>query len=328
LCPTLRLIPPNFSRLRQAHHEFQHTIMPYAPIWESIRPGSMFLELTGTSRIFGPPIDTAVRIGRELTSRQGLNSVIGLAGSKLVSQLAATTLERPPQIFSIRIGSEQPFLAPLSTALLPGLHHAQASQVRRRLDDLNLRTLGSIAAVSPPHLELAFGSAACWLHNWALGIDPSPVRSPLEQPAIERSTGVDPGEVDDQRLLGRLYGLLEQLCAMLRQRQRICRRLSLTIRYSDHDERTVHEVLPRGTCWEADLHPVLIRLFMRGFRRRVRLQRMTLQIDHLGPPVQQLSLFEEPASDTSPAHYRLSLALDRIRAKFGENAISWGRTSP
>lgn len=325
VCPGLRLIPPDSLRLRAAHCELQHTILPFAPVWEPIRPGSLFLDLTGTTRLFGSSVDTAARIGRELTHQQGLHSVIGLAGNKLVSQLAATTLERAPQVFSIHPGSEQPFLAPLPATLLPGLHRAQASQVLRRLDDLNLRTLGSIAAVSLAQLQSAFGASAGLLHNWALGIDPSPVRPPVEQPAIEQSIRLDPDEVDDQLLLRRLYGLLEHLCSALRQQRRVCRRILLTIRHSDHHEQVAHQMLPRGTYWEADLQPVLTRLFVRCFRRRVRLQRMTLQASHLEPPAEQLSLFDEPAT-VQPAHHRLSLALDRIRAKFGERVVSWGRT--
>lgn len=326
LCPGLRLVPPDSSRLWTAHRELQRTILSLAPAWESIRPGSLFLDLTGTTRLFGAPLDTAARLGRELLHRQGWNSVIGLAGSKLVSQLAATTLERPPQVFSIHHGSEPPFLAPLPPTVLPGLNRARASQVLRRLDDLNLRTLGSIAAVSIAHLESAFGATAGFLHNWALGIDPSPVRQPIAQPAIERSIDLDPDEVDDQLLRRRLYGLLEHLCATLRQQRRVCRRVMLVIRYSDHHEEAAQQMLHHSTCWEADLQPVLTGLFTRCFRRRIRLQRMTLRVDRLGSPAEQLSLFEEPESLAQSAHHRLSLALDRLRMKFGERAVSWGKT--
>jgi DNA polymerase-4 len=326
ICPGLRLVPPDPSRQWTAHDELQRTILSLAPAWESIRPGSLFLDLTGTNRLFGAPIDTAARIGRELRHRQGWNSVIGLAGSKLVSQLAATTLERPPQVFSIHHGSEQPFLAPLPPTVLPGLDRAQASQVLRRLDDLNLRTLGSIAAVSLAHLESVFGTTAGFLRNWALGIDPSPVRQPTEQPAIERSMTIDPDEVDDQLLLGHLYKLLERLCTTLRQQRRVCRRMKLAIRYSDHHEHAAQQRLDHGTFWEADLQPVLTSLFTRCFRRRIRLQRMILRVDCLGSPAEQLSLFEESEPLVQPAHHRLSLALDRIRMKFGERAVSWGKT--
>jgi DNA polymerase IV len=326
LCPRLRVVPPDLAHVRAAQRELHRTIAPLAPVWEPIGPGSLFVDLTGTSRLFGPSIDTAARLAREVTHQQHLDSVIGLAGSKLVSHLAAVTLERPSQLLSVHPGSEQPFLAPLPTTLLPGLHRTQASHVLRRLDDLNLGTLGAIAAVSRAQLELALGTTAGVLHDWALGIDSSPVRPPVEHPSIERSLMLNPDEIDDPLLLGRLYGLLEHLCATLRQQRRVCRRLLLTVRHSDHHEQTSRQMLLHGTCWEADLRPVLTRVFTNCFRRRVRLQRLTLRMDHLEPLAEQLSLFSGAASAAPPAHHRLSMALDGIRTKFGEQAVSWGRT--
>jgi DNA polymerase-4 len=326
LCPSLRLVPPDSSLTQAAHHELQQTILHFAPAWESIRPGSLFLDLTGTNRLFGHPIETAARLERELTAKWGWHSIIGLAGNKLVSQLAATQPGQPPQMRSIYAGSEQQFLAPLPATLLPGLHRLQASHILRRLDDLNLRTLGSIADVSPVQLESVFGAAGMLLHNWALGIDPSPVRPRIEQPVIEQSITLDPDEIDDQLILGRLYRLIERVCATLRQQRRVCRRLSLAVRHSDHAEQRAQQILPHGTYWEADLQPVLAQLLVRCFRRRVRLQRVTLRVDRLEPPAEQLLLFDESAALAKPASHRLSLALDAIRTKFGDGAVSWGRT--
>ncbi|HMS84817.1 MAG TPA: hypothetical protein PKD12_14290 [Nitrospira sp.] len=99
ICPGLRVIPPDASLLHTAHRELQQRIAGIAPAWESIRPGSLFLDLTGTTRLFGPPLDIATRISRELIDQQGWPSLIGLAGNKLVSQLAATTLAKPPPSF-------------------------------------------------------------------------------------------------------------------------------------------------------------------------------------------------------------------------------------
>jgi DNA polymerase-4 len=325
MCPALRIVPPDPSRVLAAHRELEQRVFPCAPAWESIRPGSLFLDFTGTTRLFGPPIDTAARIGRELTRQHGWESVIGLAGSKLVSELAAATLKRPPQVLWIHSGSEPPFLAPLPTMLLPGLSRTSTSLIVQRLEDLNLRTLGAIASVSLAQLQTVFGTSAVLLHDWALGIDPSPVHPPSAQPVIERTLPLDPDEVDDAVLLGRLYGLLETLCATLRQQQRVCRRLRLSLRHSDHVEKAAYERLPHGTWWEAELQPVLIRLFYRCLRRRVRVTRLTLQIDRLDLPAEQLSLFNERGS-VPPASHRLSTALDAIRAKFGEHVLHWGKT--
>jgi DNA polymerase-4 len=53
LCPNLRVIPPDSSKTGAAHRELQQAIAPFAPVWESICPGSLFLDLTGTKRLFG-----------------------------------------------------------------------------------------------------------------------------------------------------------------------------------------------------------------------------------------------------------------------------------
>lgn len=326
ICPGLRVIPPDTSLVHAAHRELQRQISSFAPTWESITPGSLFLDLTGTTRLFGPPIDLAARISRELAHQQRWPSTIGLAGNKLVSQLAAITLTKPPQVLSIHSGAEPSFLAPLPTMVLPGLHRAHTSRVWQRLEDLNLLTLGAIAAVSLAHLQAILGTPANLLHDWAQGIDCSPVHPPIAQPVIERATHLDPDQVDDRVLLGRLYRLLEQICTTLRQQQRVCRLIVLTVRHSDHVEHTAQEPLLHGTYWEADLQPVLVRLFYRCFNRRVRLTRMMLRVSRLEPPAQQLSLFDESDSLSLPRPYRLALALDQIRAKFGEQALSWGRS--
>ena len=326
ICPGLRVIPPDPSLAHAAHRELQRHISSVAPVWESIKPGSLFLDLTGTTRLFGPPIDLAARISRELAHQQRWPSTIGLAGNKLVSQLAAITLTKPPQVLSIHSGAEQSFLAPLPTMVLPGLHRATISRIWHRLKDVNLLTLGAIAAVSLAHLQAILGTPANMLHDWAQGIDCSPVHPPIAQPVIERSLHLDPDDIDDRVLLGRLYRLLEQICTTLRQHQRVCRLIMLTIRHSDHVERTAEEPLPQGTFWEVDLQPALTRLFYRCFTRRVRLTRMMLRVSRLEPPAQQLSLFDESDSLSLPRAHRLALALDQIRAKFGEQALSWGRT--
>lgn len=326
LCPGLRVVAPDSAQTQEAHRELERRVHPFVPLWESIRLGSLFLDCTGTTKLLGPSIDVASRIGRELIDRQGWSSVIGLAGNKLVSQLAAATLKRPPQILWVQPGSEQPFLAPLPTLLLPGLPHVQSFHVRQRLDDLNLTTLGAIASVSLDHLEAVFGTAAGLLHEWARGIDPSPVRPPAAQPTIEHSLTLDPDEIDDCAVLGRLYRLLERLCTTLRQQRRVCRQLTLAIRYRDQTDRTVQALLPQSSCWEVDLQPALTRLFFRCFQRRIRLTRLTLRVGRLAPLAEQLSLFDNPEPAVLPRPHRLSLALDAIRAKFGEQALSWGNT--
>ena len=85
-----------------------------------------------------------------------------------------------------------------------------------------------------PALDIAVGKWAAPLLRWAKGIDPTPVMPPPAQPALTYSQVLEPDTNDDRILRNYLADLLEQLCRTLRIQQRVCRRLTLTIRYSDH----------------------------------------------------------------------------------------------
>src|SRR6185312_8646145 len=60
----------------------------FAPTIEPRGYGHAFLDITGTSRLFGPPQDVAARLGREVRTRLRFPISVGIAGNKLVSQAA------------------------------------------------------------------------------------------------------------------------------------------------------------------------------------------------------------------------------------------------
>ena len=325
LCSALAILTPDPLRIRQASERLFDVVARVAPVWEPRRPGHFFLDLTGTARLFGLASDTAARIEREVTQRYGLAGVAGVANTKLVSRIAAR-LVSPLQLCEVRAGSERAFLAPLPLTTLPGFGRFPKPSALAILEDLNIATLGALAEVHQQHLELVFGQQGVLLHDWALGYDPSPVLPPRQRSRLEESLNVEPDELDEGRLLGLLSSVLERLCHELRKQQRLCRCLTLTLRHSDHVVMNGRRELPWSTHWEAELFPSLQTLFQRRFRRRVRVRSMTLGVENLVPIDGQLPLFPEKVSLLKPR--RLALALDRLRERFGEEAIWFGRTIP
>ncbi|WP_447980601.1 DNA polymerase Y family protein [Candidatus Nitrospira bockiana] len=331
LCPALRLFPPDPHSVLAAHTGMQAVMARFTPVWEPRHPGHFFLDLTGTHRLFGAAIDAATRIEREVRARYGFSGVLGLGRNKLVSHLAATVVE-PPHLYEVRPGSEEPFLAPTPVALVNHVRTAFAEETLERLEELNLRTLGAIAGVALPHLEVALGPPARLLYDWAHGIDRSPVLPPVRQLRLERSITAVPEEIDDGRILGLLYGALEQLCRALRRQPCLCGRLRLTIRHSDHVEVRACRSLASPTCWESELYPVLTQLLDRAFRRRIRIRTLTLAAEAVTPGTEvfgaQLALFDpdpEAGIRRRERSRRLSTALDHLRDRFGDRAVQWGR---
>ena len=152
---------------------------------------------------------------------------------------------------------------------------------------------------------------------------------PTIQPSLEETITLDPDEVDDSRLWGKLLDALQRLCRTLRSQRRVCKSLSLTIRYSDQVEVTKRERLTQETCWEMDMSPPLYLLFQRCFRRRVRLRFMTVSMTGLTAYAEQISLFDERPLDLQRKQEKaksLAVALDTLHTRFGEQAIRYGRS--
>ncbi len=219
-------------------------------------------------------------------------------------------------------------MAPLSVRTLPGLQRPCMRQVLSRLDDLNLDTLGDVAESPVDALEVALGDYAGQLSRWAQGIDSLPVLPPAIQPGLEETVILDPDEIDDPVLTGRLLDALQRLCRTLRSQRRVCGRLSLTIRYSDHLEVTKGDRVAPETCWECDLSPVVLSLFQKSMRRRIRLRAMTLSMAGLVGYAEQRVLFDARPLEEQHKQDRarkLSVALDTLHARFGEQVIRYGR---
>lgn len=328
LCPSLHVFSPNPYRIRSADQSLMNVVAHYAPVWEPSQPGSFVMDVTGTVRLFGPACDVAAKVQQEIFDRYRLDGLAGVGCNKLVAQTAARLIE-PSELYEIRPGSERPFMAPLSVRLLPGLQRPCMRKVLERLDDLNLCTLGEVAESPLDALEVALGDYAGQLSRWAHGIDSVPVLPPTAQPSLEETVWLDPDEIDDSVLMGRLLDTLQGLCRTLRSQRRVCGSLALTIRYSDQLEVTKRERINPETCWECDLSPIVSALFRKCVRRRIRLRAMTLSMTGLTAYAEQVSLFDERPSCEQKRRARaqaLSVALDQLQARFGERAIRYGRS--
>ena len=328
VCPSLHVLSPNPTRVRTAEASLLPIVSRYAPVWEPVQPGSFVMDLTGTGRLFGPASDVAAKVQQEVLAQYRLDGVAGVGSNKLVAQTAATLIQ-PSELYDVRPGSEPVFMAPLSVRTLPGLQRPCMRQILTRLDDLNLDTLGDVAESPVEALEVALGDYAGQLSRWAQGIDSLPVLPPAIQPGLEETVILDPDEIDDPVLTGRLLDALQRLCRTLRNQRRVCGRLSLTIRYSDLLEVTKHERVAAETCWECDLSPVVLSLFQKSMRRRIRLRAMTLSMGSLTGYAEQGVLFDARPVDEQRKQDRarkLSVALDTLHARFGEQSIRYGRS--
>jgi DNA polymerase IV len=286
-CPDLVLLPPNprlYARASRALHE---VLRIYAPIIEPRGYGHAFLDLTGTGRLFGPAVDVAARVQREIRERLRLAVSVGVAANKLVSQ-AATTVIKPEPLLEVPGGGEAGFLAPHPLDVLPDLH----PRMRRRLDDYQIDLIGEVAVIPESALCAVFGGAGRSLRAQARGIDPRPVLPPERQAEfhVAHALATDTNDLGVLHPLLRLLG--ERLGRRLRRHGLVARQLRVALTYADHTA-AARAVSLHAAALDAELWDAARRAFTRANARRLAVRTVEITLDRLEAAESQLELWEE-----------------------------------
>ena len=88
-CRDVRILPPHPDRYEQAMKAFLKRILPYSPLVETGEiDGHIFVDATGTTRLFGPPMDVAWRLRKQVRKDLGFDPIWSLAPNKLVAKVA------------------------------------------------------------------------------------------------------------------------------------------------------------------------------------------------------------------------------------------------
>jgi len=315
LCPHGVYIPGHFELYYECSRKFMDMLGQYSPLVERMSLDEAYVDLTGTEKLFGPPVETARLIQRRVAMELDLSISVGVATNKLVAKVASD-YQKPGGFTVVPAGQEADFLAPLPVEKLPGIGPALLEQLR----DRGVATVGDLAQVPAHLLRLSFGEWGEELAHRARGEDVRRVSPQEEVKSISREHTFDE-DVSDPRLLeSTLIALTEDVCRRLRAAQLEARTVTVKIRYSDFVTHTCSHTLPRSMDVDEVFFAEVLALFRQGRRRRYRLRLVGVGLSNLVPRAWQDDLFDQEL----PLLRELDLKLDAIRQKYGKDAVRRG----
>jgi DNA polymerase-4 len=320
-CRDARVLPPRPERYRQAMTCMLKTALPYSPLIEpGDDDGHLFVDVSGSSRLLGPPVDVAWRLGRHIQKDMDLAPIWSLATNKLVAK-TASRLVKPLGEYIVEPGDEAAFLAPLPIFLIPGIDAFDLA----RLNDFNITRVFEASRLTTDQLQTICGHGAAFIHDRLQGVDPSPVR-PADQPLPKIVESIEFGDDTNHRpqVERSLYQLVEQAGRRLRQQTLAARRMALIVEHADGVRRIRQTTARPATANEFALFAHARRVLDLAWTRRVRLRRMTLICDRLTYPPAQRLLFASERRRMEKQE-QLIAAMDRIRRRFGSHAVNVGR---
>jgi DNA polymerase IV len=322
MCRSLRILPPHFDRYERAMRNLIKQVLPYSPFVESgENDGHLFIDITGTNRLFGPPVDVAWRLNKRIKQDLNLNPIWSVAPNKLVAKVA-TRLVKPFGEYIVGGGEEKEFLKPLHIGLIPGIEKSDLARLR----EFNFSFVYELLAMKLEHLRISFGKRAVFIHETIRGIDPSPVLPAAQtRPRVQADHEFAEDTNDIAVLKSGLYILAEKICMALRKKRKAAEKIKIEINYSDGMRNTAQMRVKPATSNEITLYVEATGLLARAIKRRVRIRHIRLICDRYVFPQLQMELFDENRCERKKRDDIIDV-LDKIRARFGYDAVKPGIT--
>ena len=317
LCPRLIVLPGDFEK----YELFSRLMFSYAyDFTPDVEIGSIdegYFDLTGGRR---PAVEVARKIRTAIRQALKLSVSEGVAGNKLVSQIASK-LKKPSAFEFVPHGGEAGFLSPLENQWLPGI----GPRTSKQLNAAGLARVGHIAATPADLLGLLVGSMAPQLRQFALGIDERPVvpaRAAAKSYGEQETFAAD--TTDPDFIEATLCRMADSLMRKVREEGKSIRTVTVKVRYNDMDEQQAGESLREPTDLETDIYSLSSGLLRKAWQRRVSLRLVSLRLTNIYEGPFRGSLALDVSSRRHEAGERLAKVVDDLREKFGRAALMRG----
>ncbi len=316
LCPEAIVVSPRMSAYTEASKAVFKVFEDTAPMVEGLSIDEAFLDVRGLDHISGAPVEIATRLRRRVRQEVGLPITVGVARTKFLAKVASA-VAKPDGLLVVAPERELEFLHPLPVEALWGVGRVTSGKLRER----GITTVAQVALLAERELVLMLGRASGrHLHALANNYDPRPVEVRRRRRSIGGQRALGRRRRSPEELASALIGLVDRVTRRLRAARRVCRTVVLRMRFDDFSRATRSYTMPEATDQTPTiLHTAngLLRASMPLIERRG-LTLIGIALTNLSDAgAVQLVLPFDRTRD-------LDAVVDRVRDRFGSNAITRG----
>ncbi|MDR3600968.1 MAG: DNA polymerase IV [Desulfosporosinus sp.] len=315
-CPHAIFLPVNIPKYQEVSLQIRQIFLTYTPIVEPLSLDEAFLDVTGSTSLFGPTDAIALTIKQRIQQELNLTASVGVASNKFLAKLASD-LQKPDGFVIVQPDKIQKFLDPLPVERLWGAGKKTAEQLHK----LNIKTIRDLHRLELGYLTQLFGISGSQLYHLARGIDDRPVESDRMVKSIGRETTFASDTADWNVLEAALLKFAIDVGRNLRKEALRGKTITLKVRYNDFRTVSRSHTLSQATNLDDVIYKEACNLLREvSFKQPLRLIGLTLHnlTDKLE---RQLSLFSEPQRDNEA----LTKVIDLLKEKYGEKSITRAR---
>jgi DNA polymerase-4 len=318
-CPQAVVIKPNMEKYSQVGREVRQLMRELTPLVEPISIDEAFLDLGGTERLHRAPAAMVLaRFAKRVETEIGITISVGLSYCKYLAKVASD-LEKPRGFSVIGEMEALDFLRDKPVSMIWGV----GKSFNAKLESDGIRTIGQLQTMDEGTLMKAYGTMGQRLFRLSRGQDSRKVEPEHDMKSVSAETTFNKDISQATDLIPVLRALSEKVSQRLKAGDIAGRTVVLKLKTQDFKLRTRNRQL-------ADPTQLADRIFRTG------LQLLDKELDGtrfrlLGIGVSELSSDEraDPPDlvDTQATKRAVAeSAIDRLRDKFGRNAVETGYT--
>jgi len=327
LCPQAIFVPGRMDRYVEISRVVRRVFESFSPIVEPLSLDEAFIDLTGTERLLGPPLDAACDLKRRVLEETGLVASVGVAPTKMAAKILSD-MSKPDGLLAVAPEKIREFLTPLPVERLWGVGRVTLA----RMHQSGIKTVGDLARRDPAELKSLFGAMGPHLHGLASGIDTRPVIADWQRKSYgEENTFAQDLALDSNEIRQVLIAHGDALARRLRADGVRAHTVTLKLKLARPLGGGRYPLITRSFSIDAttndgpEISRVATQLLSKvGGNDKIRL--VGVQVHQLErADGAQLGLFDTPSADNRDRKRdRLNRALDSVAKKFGAEAVTRG----
>ena len=228
LCPSLVIVPPDFSRYKAASSIIFSIYREVTPLVEPLSLDEAYLDVTENAWNETLATPVAKRLKERIKLETGLTASAGVAPNKFLAKIASGW-KKPDGLTVIAPDRIEPFLQQLPVDALWGVGPVTA----RKLRSHGIHRLVDVRDVGDDVLRGAVGGMGEWLRQLASGVDDRPVVAHREAKSSGSETTYPEDLVDLDTIRGEISEMATQAVTWLARHQLRARTVTIKVRYSD-----------------------------------------------------------------------------------------------
>ncbi|MBQ9002891.1 MAG: DNA polymerase IV, partial [Eggerthellaceae bacterium] len=319
LCPDAIWTHGHFDRYREVSNQVMGILFDETPHVQQVSIDEAFLDVSPTSVNREHPVVVAKRI-QDRVAKLGVTCSIGVGTSKSIAKLASD-MDKPRGLTVVMPGSELSFIDPLPVRALSGI----GASTERKLREQGIETLGDLYRAQTEGVLGLLGKNGRMLLDRVRGLEDEPIEPDTEVKSVSNETSFATDLTERADIEAAIDTMAAKVGRRLRKKGLAGHTLALKVRYADFSVRSNQIQLGAPSDDEyvfiPHLHTMLDELWSSGMA--LRLVGVAVTGFDEGVASEQLELFGEP--DPQSDHRDLLSAADKVKERFGEGALRFGR---